>query len=163
MLTTVASNMQPQFAYTSLTLVDMGKLKTRLEEAMGKDITRSDLAQAIKAYGGSISRTAMSKWLDGSTEDMKAVHAFAVAERCNVSAEWLATGKGNKERAGPIDPLPPHRRALLRMYASLPAEVRLPIRQLIESLAAINHPNYAEDMRKLGAKTAAARAKKEIA
>lgn len=148
MLTTVPACLQPQFTGLLLTSVAMSTLKERLEMAMGKDITRAHLMAAIKRYGGTISRAALSKWFDDEkTKAMKAEHVFPVAKLCHVNPEWLATGAGKR------DPTPdqcdhadiPQRRIdLIRMYGRLPDEVRMPIRSLIETLSYIGHKRKSE-------------------
>lgn len=158
MLTLVANKEQPQFTGQLLTLVDMNKLCARLEEAMGKDISRSDLGAAIKAYGGKISRAGMARWFDkdNTKAAMKAEHVFPVAARLNVNPEWLANGKGDKSRglAATAERLPPNRVALMQAYGTLSPEVRRPIRVLIETLAVASSPGYHRFEEQLAERTA---------
>lgn len=163
MLTTVSTRTQLQLAGTALTSVNMSKLGGRLTEAMGESVTRSDLIQAVRAYGGRISRAAVSKWFGEREVELKAAHAFAVARRCNVNPEWLATGKGPKQRQASANPdkLPPKRLALIQAYGRLHPDVRRPIRALIESLAVAADGHYLEFQKQLAERTE--RAKKEAA
>jgi len=118
----------------------MDKLADRLDRAMEiGDATRGDLIAVCK-----VSPQAASKWFTGDSANLKAVHAFAIAKRCKVSAEWLATGRGKAVPDGQPPPpeFEPKHVDLLRMYKRLPDEVRSPIRQMIETLAAAQREGY---------------------
>lgn len=140
--------MQPQFANRLLTSVSMTvrrhhtTLAERLALAMGEDITAADLAREC-----GISRAAMSKLLNGKSGDIKANNALAVARRCRVNVGWLVTGEGPM-RPGVADSatagIPPHRIALIQAYGRLPADMRAPIRLLIETLALAQDEKYAK-------------------
>lgn len=163
MLTTVTGVSQLQLTESALTSVDMSRLKDRLSEAMGETVSRADLIQAVRAYGGRISRAAVSKWFGEKEVELKAAHAFAVARRCNVNPEWLATGKGAKQRQVSANPdrLAPKRLALIQAYGQLHPDVRRPVRMLIETLALATDGNYLEFQKNLAERTE--RAKKEPA
>ena len=125
----------------------MDTLKARLDEAMKlRQITRPQLADACN-----ISAAAVSKWFTGNTQDMKASHVFAVARLCGCDAEWLATGHGpapgqeRRRRAGHSSltaEFAPRHIDLLRMYKALPEEIRMPIRQMIETLSAARRERF---------------------
>jgi transcriptional regulator with XRE-family HTH domain len=94
-LTTVHSRMQPQSKTAVLTLVQMDNLATladRLKDAMGTDISASDLARAC-----GISPAAVSKWLDGRTKRLSAENYEAAAQKLGVRVFWLRTGKGPRQ------------------------------------------------------------------
>lgn len=95
-LTTVQSRLQPQSKTEMLTSVNMDKLATlaeRLIDAMGDDVSASDLARAC-----SVSPAAVSKWLDGRTAALKADTLAAAARALGVREEWLRTGRLPRER-----------------------------------------------------------------
>lgn len=150
----------------------MSTLQDRLKEAMKptatrKEITRSDIISAIKRDGGTISRAALSKWFDEGkvrTLSMKAEHVFPVARLCNVNPEWLATGRGAKERSQSANPdrLPAHRLALIQAYGSLEPDVRHPIRALIETLASATSEKARKFERELGERTVRAKATEKV-
>ncbi len=74
---------------------------------------------------------------------MKAEHVFPVARLCKVEAEWLATGAGKRTRDAAriaedhsaYADVPRHRIALIRLYGTLPDDIRRPIRAMIETLS----------------------------
>lgn len=107
-----------------------------------KKVTRPQLMAAC-----GVSAEAVSKWLLGKSDNLKANHAFTIAKLCGVNAEWLATGKGKpypnpvQNMVGPL--IEPKHLDLIRMYRRLPPEARLPVRQLIEVLAAAHRERYA--------------------
>jgi transcriptional regulator with XRE-family HTH domain len=138
-------------------------LSERLREAIGKEVTQADLARACK-----ISRAAVTKWMDGSVDDLKTAHLFAVARLCNVDAEWLGLGTGPKrrsvtsiadgatpeyttsERASSPQPTFENRHvALLQAYLTLPRDTRSAVRMLIETLAGVRNPAMREFTRKM--------------
>jgi transcriptional regulator with XRE-family HTH domain len=43
-----------------------------------------------------VSRASVSKWLNGTTKSIDAENAFKIEDRYQVSARWIATGKGNR-------------------------------------------------------------------
>jgi len=91
-LTTVHRCTQPQSNTLVLTLVQMDKpatLADRLKDAMGTEISASDLARAC-----GISPAAVSKWLDGRTKQLSADNYEAAAQKLGVRVFWLRTGKG---------------------------------------------------------------------
>lgn len=118
-------------------------LAQRLERAM--EIGHVDRAKLIAAC--KVSPAAASKWFRAETGNLKAVHAFKIARLCHVDAEWLATGRGSPQPVSgvrePAAEFEPKHTDLLRMYRRLPEEVRLPIRQMIETLAAAQREHYA--------------------
>jgi transcriptional regulator with XRE-family HTH domain len=76
----------------------MDKLATlaeRLTDAMGEDVSASDLARACN-----VSPAAVSKWLDGRTKDLKADTLAAAARALGVRDDWLRTGRLPRERTG---------------------------------------------------------------
>ena len=118
-------------------------LSQRLEQAM--EFGRVDRAKLIAACR--VSPAAASKWFRKETKALKADHVFKIARLCHVSAEWLATGKGVAHpvegvREPPPAEFEPKHVDLLRMYKRLPEELRLPIRQMIETLAAAQREKY---------------------
>jgi hypothetical protein len=151
MLTTVANDAQPTLPCELLTLVYMvTTLKDRLEAAIaGKDIQQTDLIAAVRQVDKKISRAAVSKWFRGETKELRAAHVFAVARRCEVDPEWLATGNGAMKRGAksstpvPAD-IPAHRIALIKLYSTLPAEDRAAARRFIETMAWQHHPRKDE-------------------
>ena len=154
MLTTASSELQLRLVGESLTLVRMSTLKSRLEAAMkhaGKK--QADLVRATKA-----SSAAVTKWFGESAKNLKMEHLFAVADECGVDPRWLATGKGQMLRTGKAaeacthSDIPQRRIDLIRMYSRLPAEVRQPIRALIETLAAVQNPRQAEYVKRTARK-----------
>lgn len=95
-VTVVQSQMQPQYKTAVLTSVHMEKLTTlaeRLQDAMGEEISASDLARACD-----VSPAAVSKWLDGRTKALKADTLASAARALGVREEWLRTGKLPRER-----------------------------------------------------------------
>jgi len=97
-LTAVQFDMQPQSKRTVLTSVQMDKFSTlaeRLTDAMGEEITASDLARACD-----VSPAAVSKWLDGRTKTLKAETLASAARALGVREDWLRTGKLPREREG---------------------------------------------------------------
>lgn len=92
---------------------------------------------------------AISKIVNGKTEEMQASTAFKVARLCRVDPEWLATGHGPAPGEKPTKPFNVKTEFevkhldLLRMYKRLPAEIRGPIRAMIETLAAAQREDYA--------------------
>lgn len=97
-LTTVDRRLQPQSKKGVLTSVDMESLKERLRDAMGTEISASDLARACK-----VSPAAVSKWLDGRTKELKADNYVDAARALGVSAEWLRTGRLPRERTADVE------------------------------------------------------------
>lgn len=154
MLTTASDDIQLRLAGDPLTLVRMSTLKARLEAAMKHaDKKQADLVRATKA-----SSAAVTKWFGDSAKNLKMEHLFAVADECGVDPRWLATGKGNMVKSGKSDPcahhdIPQRRIDLIRMYSRLPAEVRQPIRALIETLVAVQNPRQAEYAKRTARKT----------
>lgn len=95
-VTVVQTRMQPQSKTAVLTSVHMEKLATlaeRLTDAMGQEISASDLARACD-----VSPAAVSKWLDGRTKALKADTLASAARALGVREEWLRTGKLPRER-----------------------------------------------------------------
>lgn len=117
----------------------MTTLAHRLDQAMkSAKVSRADL---LRVTG--VSPNAASKWFKGTSENLKADHAFKIAKLCRVNAEWLATGRGKPAiDAGAVSEFEPKHVDLLRMYKRLPDEVRSPIRQMIETLAAAQREGY---------------------
>jgi hypothetical protein len=118
----------------------MSTLAERLKQAMGAEITRTDLADAIKAYGGKISRAAMSKWFDGRAKEMKAIHVFPVARRCSVNPEWLATGHGHPKPpkhgvSQATERVPQAEIAFVGDYLKLSQDIRKALRALVDAMA----------------------------
>jgi transcriptional regulator with XRE-family HTH domain len=146
--------LQPGLPTSPVTLVAVSTLTHRLEAALkhgGK--TRSDLMRVCKA-----SRQAVNKWFETNAKNLKMEHLFAVADECKVEARWLATGEGSmalggKSQASLPSDIPQRRIDLIRMYGRLPDEVRLPIRQLIETLSWQQHPGKAEYVKRQKART----------
>lgn len=98
MLTAFKSLMQPHLSKGLLTSVDMEKnatLAARLKDAMGEDISASDLARAC-----GVSAAAVSKWLDGTTQKLSAENYANAARALGVRDEWLRTGRLPREREG---------------------------------------------------------------
>jgi transcriptional regulator with XRE-family HTH domain len=95
--TTVETSLQPQLRRGGLTSVAMDKrlttLADRLRDAMGDEISGSDLARAC-----GVSPAAVSKWLDGQTKELKAANYVDAARALGVREEWLRTGKVPRER-----------------------------------------------------------------
>lgn len=136
--------MQLRLVGESLTSVTMSTLQQRLEQAMKHaKVKQTELAKAC-----SISTAAVAKWFGGNAKNLKMEHLFAVADLCQVDPRWLGTGDGamlrTKGEACTHQDIPQRRIDLIRMYGRLPEEVRLPIRQLIETLAWQNHPHKGE-------------------
>lgn len=97
-VTAVQTGKQPQFKNRVLTSVHMDKLSTlaeRLKDAMGEEISASDLARAC-----GVSPAAVSKWLDGRTRALKAETLAAASRALGVREDWLRTGRLPKERDG---------------------------------------------------------------
>ena len=95
-VTVVQSRAQPQFKTSMLTSVHMDKFATladRLKDAMGTEISASDLARSCN-----VSPAAVSKWLDGRTKRLKAETLAAASRALGVREEWLRTGKLPMER-----------------------------------------------------------------
>jgi transcriptional regulator with XRE-family HTH domain len=127
----------------------MSTLQERLTKAMETaKKNRADLAAACD-----ISRAAVSKWFDANAKNLKMEHLFAVADACGVDARWLATGSGvmrpGKGSACTHADIPQRRIDLIRMYGKLPDEIRHPIRQLIEGLSYLHHPDKGEYARRV--------------
>ena len=61
-------------------------------------ISQPELAKRVR-----VTKSAVSQWENGSTKELKAEHLVAVAKALNVSPDWLATGRGPKERNQDID------------------------------------------------------------
>jgi transcriptional regulator with XRE-family HTH domain len=98
-LTIVHGSMQPQSKSKLLTLVQMEPLDTlaaRLKDAMGNEITGSDLARQC-----GVSPAAVSKWLSGGK--MNADNLAEAARAVGVREEWLRTGKLPRERTHGTD------------------------------------------------------------
>lgn len=92
-----------------------------------------------------VTPAAASKWFTGGSATLKAEHAFKIARLCGVDPEWLVTGRGKPQPLAVREPGPEFEAKhadLIRMYRRLPDEVRLPIRQLIETLAAAQREQY---------------------
>ena len=66
---------------------------------------REDLriSQPELAKRARVTKSAVSQWENGSTKELKADHLLAVAKALNVSPDWLATGRGPKQRTQDID------------------------------------------------------------
>lgn len=95
-VTVVQSRTQPQFKTSVLTSVHMDKFATladRLKDAMGTEISASDLAKSCN-----VSPAAVSKWLDGRTKQLKAETLHAASRALGVREDWLRTGKLPRER-----------------------------------------------------------------
>ena len=69
---------------------NMESINDRLRQLLAED-PRSDAAIA-RAIG--VSRATIGDWKKGRTKDFKLENLFAIADELNVSARWLATGKG---------------------------------------------------------------------
>ena len=142
MLTTLTTQTQPQLTEPRLTLASVSAIEDRLRLAM----KRGKASAAELARACDISPSAVSKWFNGKADTIKAVHVFAVARRCKVNPEWLATGEGKpdlpKDVARAYD-IPDRRLELIRLYGRLPDEVRFHIRGIIEALAAASSDSYA--------------------
>jgi hypothetical protein len=142
--------LQPQLAPVSLTLViDMKTLRDRLVWAMKRTtppITNADLVRAIKADKAKISSAAVAKWFTSvrPPEFIQPAYLFAVARRCGVDAEWLATARGEPLKSTVDHGLPYRRLTLIKAYGTLPPEVRMPIRALIETLATAQSDRYSQ-------------------
>jgi hypothetical protein len=149
--------LQLQLAEQSLTLVtmkqppkDLKTIRDRLAWAMTRvtpEITNADLVRACKAEKETISSAAVAKWFTSpkSPEFIKPGYLFPIAKRLTVDAEWLATGRGQWDKGTRTDAGIPYRRiALIQAYSTLPPEVRMSIRALIETLATAHSDNYAQ-------------------
>jgi hypothetical protein len=89
---------QPHLKGSPLTSVHMDKYATladRLKDAMGQDISASDLSRACD-----VSPAAVSKWLDGTTKKLSAENYASAARALGVRDEWLRTGRLPREREG---------------------------------------------------------------
>lgn len=141
MLTTVSTCLQPRLAAPALTLVYMPTFTDRLKDAMGESIRPVDLAKECK-----VSRAAVAKWLSGNLQNMKMENLFTCADYCRVNARWLATGKGPRglDEGSPGTGFEPRHLALLRTYTNLPKELRIPIRQVIETANCILSSRHRE-------------------
>ena len=66
---------------------------------------REDLriSQPELAKRARVTKSAVSQWENGSTKELKADHLLAVAKALNVSPDWLATGRGPKQRTQDVD------------------------------------------------------------
>ena len=96
MLTAFKSRMQPHLKAEGLTSVDMDKhatLADRLKDAMGDEISASELARAC-----GVSPAAVSKWLDGTTKKLSADNYASAARALGVREEWLRTGRLPRDR-----------------------------------------------------------------
>lgn len=98
MLTAFKSIMQPHLNGGRLTSVHMDKhatLADRLKDAMGEEISASDMARAC-----GVSPAAVSKWLDGTTKKLSAENYASASRALGVRDEWLRTGRLPREREG---------------------------------------------------------------
>lgn len=100
--TTVKTWLQPQEQVEKLTLVamksDHSTLAGRLAEAMGDEITASELARACH-----VSPAAVGKWLNGTTKKLHAETLIDAARALGVSQDWLRTGKLPRERSSDLE------------------------------------------------------------
>lgn len=71
-------------------------LKDRLAEVLAGPprISQATLARAVK-----VSQPTVNDWLSGKTKTIKGPTLLAVARFLNVSADWLATGRGSRVQA----------------------------------------------------------------
>lgn len=153
MLTTLTSRTQPQSTKPQLTLQPVSTIQERLEHAIKNGqkttpgLTAADLARTCK-----ISPSAVSKWFNEKTKEIKAGHVFAVAKLCKVNPEWLATGEGKPElpkASGRAADIPDHHLDLIRTYAKLPKEIKFYIWGLVTTLAAASSSTYAKWSREM--------------
>jgi len=93
-------------------------LQERIAEVMAE--TGWQVGQIAEIAG--ISSSAVSQWKDGPTQSIKIEPASKLAQRCNFSAMWLATGKGPKRPAVPPgdDILEPEFAGRPRAYKHIP-------------------------------------------
>lgn len=130
-LTAVADGLQPHFKTPVLTSVAMQKdldtLALRLKDAMGDEITASALSRAC-----GVSPTAVGKWLDGSTKELKAAPLEAAARSLGVSAKWLRTGQLPRERDSDVEAQQTDR--VLALLAGL----RGPLHELVVAIDELN-------------------------
>src|SRR5438132_14062620 len=90
MLTAVNRQNQPPFIQPELKSGNMTGLHTRLGIAL--EHAKINAAQLSRQSG--LTPAAISKIVNGKTEEMQASTAFKVARLCRVDPEWLATGHG---------------------------------------------------------------------
>lgn len=69
-------------------------MKSELKDRMAKAIQRSGKTKAELARHCGVTRPAVSKWCNGNSKSIDAALAVKAATFLGVSAEWLATGRG---------------------------------------------------------------------
>jgi transcriptional regulator with XRE-family HTH domain len=57
-------------------------------------MTTSKLTKAEVARRCGVSKPTVSQWTNGSTQNLKSQHLFALADATGFSARWLGTGQG---------------------------------------------------------------------
>lgn len=109
----------------------------RLRTALGVEITAAEFARNLKKSGRvTVSRMAVSKWLNGKTDNVRMHHLVQIADHLHVDLRWLMTGEGDrKTKTGDRPSLSVDEQLLLGNYRSLPEHLRKAVREHLERLA----------------------------
>lgn len=128
----------------------MGDRIREAREALG--LSQGRLAELVgkRGSGEPLTKSTVSKWERGDTKNLRLANLFALADVLNVSPRWLAIADGPRDPPGGVSvkaggrtvSLAPRRLALIEAYGALPAEVRAPIRMMIETLYSARDPAY---------------------
>lgn len=96
--------------------------------------TQADLARALK-----ISKSAVTQWASGATNEITPKHLFRAARFLGVEPEWLGTGAGPRTPAeryvADIDPSIQDVSEIAKGIAALPPSGRVAMRALLDSFA----------------------------
>lgn len=113
-------------------------------ETRGQRIARlriaNNMTQPALAEKLGVTKGAVSKWEGTAAPDISLGVFFKLADEFHIDPRELALGVPLK--ASKSTDIPPHRVGLIQKYGSLPKELRLTIRALIESLAAAQSESY---------------------
>lgn len=116
-------------------------METRGERLKGLRTARK-MSQSQLAEELGVTKANVSKWESRASPNIDLDVFFKLAKFFDVDARELATGRPETPSATPD--IPARRLSLIRLYGTLPDELRMPIRSLIETLATAGNERYAK-------------------
>lgn len=116
-------------------------METRGQRLKGLRTARK-MSQSQLAEELGVTKANVSKWESRASPNIDLDVFFALAKFFDIDPRELAIGEATTP--SPTPDIPPRRLSLIRLYGTLPDELRMPIRSLIETLATAGNERYAK-------------------